>query len=265
MISKALVLIALAGVLLVGPLSVPSGLAASTMADEPVCDKGPQPPLPKPGTPGAEEFWRAFRDPLPPTDVWDPPGQRRVGLQAVHWRVDEAPAELRGVGGGTSGGGRYEWEVNLDLAERAADYLRSAGVDVDVLPATVPVAYRAHVFLSIHADGDAYGTARGYKLARSVISATPEADDRLVATLYQTYGEATGLPRDDEHISRRMTGYYAFNSRRYCHAVAPGVPAAIIETGFLTNEVDRRILVGNPDAAARGIATGILRYLGLEA
>jgi N-acetylmuramoyl-L-alanine amidase len=54
---------------------------------------------------------------------------------------------------------------------------------------------------------------------------------------------------------------YAFNSRWYCHAVAPGVPQAILEAGFLTNAVDRRVPLGNPDAAARGIAEGILTFL----
>jgi N-acetylmuramoyl-L-alanine amidase len=58
-----------------------------------------------------------------------------------------------------------------------------------------------------------------------------------------------------------MRYYYAFNSRRYCHAVAPGVPQAIVEAGFLTNAADRGILLGNPDAAARGLADGILRFL----
>jgi N-acetylmuramoyl-L-alanine amidase len=89
----------------------------------------------------------------------------------------------------------------------------------------------------------------------------PEADDQLVAALYAAYEAATGLPRDDGNITARMRYYYAFNSRRYCHAVAPGIPQAIIETGFLTNVSDRRLLLGNPDAAARGIANGILAFL----
>jgi hypothetical protein len=58
-----------------------------------------------------------------------------------------------------------------------------------------------------------------------------------------------------------MTGYYAFNSRRYCHAVAPGVPSAILEMGFLTSAADRALLLGNPDVVALGVARGILRFL----
>jgi hypothetical protein len=60
-----------------------------------------------------------------------------------------------------------------------------------------------------------------------------------------------------------MTAYYAFNSRRYCHAIAPGVPSAIIEAGYLTSPVDQQILIGDPDAAAQGIARGVLHFLDL--
>lgn len=111
--------------------------------------------------------WPSFRAPYPPVPVWNPGGPKRLGLQAGHWKYDEAPedlAELRN-NPGTSGGGKAEWEVNLDLAERA---------------------------------------------------------------------------------------------------VAPGVPQAILEIGFLTNWSDRQLLLGNPDRAALGIANGVLRYLGMK-
>jgi N-acetylmuramoyl-L-alanine amidase len=205
-----------------------------------------------------------FREPLPAAPVWNPPGQRRVGLQAGHWLVEQSPPELANLGHGSTGGGKLEWEVNLDLARRAAALLERAGVQVDVLPATIPPRYRAHVFVSIHADGDESGQMRGFKIARPGFSSVPAADDRLVESLNAAYGQATGLPRDDPRISLRMRYYYAFNSRRYCHAVAPGVPQAIIETGFLTSAVDRVLLLGNPDAAARGIADGVLGFLELN-
>ena len=208
-----------------------------------------------------EERRRLFREPLPPAAVWNPPGPKRVGLQAGHWLVEQVPPELRGLQGGSSGGGKQEWEVNLDIALRTQALLEAAGVQVDVLPTTIPERYQAHVFVAIHADGDTSGRLRGFKIARPGFSSVPAADDRLVDDLNATYGVATSLPRDDEHISLRMRYYYAFNSRRYCHAVAPGVPQAIVETGFLTNATDRGILLGNPDVAARGLADGILRYL----
>ncbi|MFN8525437.1 MAG: N-acetylmuramoyl-L-alanine amidase [Chloroflexota bacterium] len=263
MIRRALIaLIALSALLALSGVATWPGPTA--LAQDQPCEKASPGPLPARGSPGSEEFWRAFREPLPPAPVWNPAGRKKVGLQAGHWRVDEIPAELRGVGAGSSAAGRDEWDVNLDIAQRTAEILRGFEIDAEVLPATVPVNYRAHVFLSIHADGDTSGALSGFKLGRPVFSATPEADDRLVSALYATYQDATGLARDDDHVSRRMTSYYAFNSRRYCHAVAPGVPSAIIETGYMTSASDRQILFGAPELAARGIADGLRRYLQVD-
>ena len=177
----------------------------------------------------------SWRDPLPPTPRHNPGGPKRVGLQAGHWLTEQVPAELRGLQHGATGGGKMEWEVNLDIARRTAALLEAQGIQVDILPATIPVRYRAHVFVSIHADRDAIGRLSGSKIARPAFSSLPAVDDRLVESLYSAYGAATGLRRDDAHITPRMRYYYAFNSRRFCHAVAPGVPQAIVETGFLTN------------------------------
>jgi N-acetylmuramoyl-L-alanine amidase len=184
-----------------------------------------------------------------------------VGLQAGHWLTEQTPHELRGLGAGSSGGGKAEWEVNLDIARRAGNILEAEGIQVDILPTTVPVRYHAHAFVSVHADGDSAGRLSGFKIARPGFSSMPDVDDRLVHAIYATYEPATGLARDDEHVSLRMRYYYAFNSRRYCHAVARGVPQAIVETGFLTHPGDRDTLIYNPEAPARGIANGILAFL----
>jgi N-acetylmuramoyl-L-alanine amidase len=202
-----------------------------------------------------------FRVPLPLTARWNPPGTKRVGLQAGHWLTEQTPQELRALGPGASGGGKAEWEVNLEIARRAGRILEAEGILVDILPTTVPVRYHAHAFVSVHADGDPAGRYSGFKIARPGFSSLPDVDDRLVNAIYATYEPATGLARDDEHVSLRMRYYYAFNSRRYCHAVARGVPQAIVETGFLTHAGDRDILIYNPEAPARGIANGILAFL----
>src|SRR4051812_17163470 len=234
--------IAFVPLLAVGAFLLPTGPALAAPADK-ECSRSDQPPMPSPGTPGATGFWARYREPLPPAEVYNPPGPKRVGLQAGHWLTEQVPSELRGLGPGASGGGKSEWEVNLDIAQRTADLLRAAGVEVDIIPTTLPVEYKAHAFLSIHADGDESGTRRGYKLGRAVWSATPEADDALMGDIDGSYGAATGLTVDPVGASRRMTAYYAFNSRRYCHAIVPGVPSAIIEAGYLTNSVDRQVLI----------------------
>jgi hypothetical protein len=253
----------LAVAILAAPALATAPVALAAPVGQEACSRSTEPPPPVPGDPSTSSFWGRYRQPLPPAEVYNPPGPKRVGLQAGHWRVEETPAELRGLGAGASAGGKAEWEVNLDIAERTAALLRASGVEVEILPTTVPIEYKAHVFLSIHADGDETGARRGYKLGRAAWSATPEADDRLMAAIHDAYGTATRMPVDPVGASRRMTAYYAFNSRRFCHAIAPGTPSAILEAGYLTSSVDRQILLGDPDASARGIATGILRYLNI--
>jgi N-acetylmuramoyl-L-alanine amidase len=247
---------------LVVPAPALATVALAAPADqEEACSRPDEPPLPAPGTPGASGFWSRYRVPLPPAEVYNPPGPKHVGLQAGHWLTEAIPPELHGLGPGAHADGKDEWEVNLDIAVRTANLLRAAGVEVDVLPTTIPVEYKAHAFLAIHADGEESGTRQGFKLGRAAWSATPDADDRLIASIVQPYAEATHLEQEAVLPSRRMTAYYAYNSRRYCHAIAPGTPSAIIEAGYLTSPVDQQVLIDDPDAVALGIARGVLRFL----
>lgn len=186
----------------------------------------------------------------------------RVGLQIGHFETELLPDEqssLRTSTGG-SGGGVREVDLNQDITRRVAALLIAKGVTVDVLPATVPIAYAADAFVAIHADATNSGGPSGYKLARSRFSAIPQTDDALVSTLYQFYGKATGLPTSDA-ITRNMTGYYAFNSRRRVNAVSRITPSAIIEMGYLTSASDRVVLLGKKDIIAQGIADGIWNFL----
>jgi N-acetylmuramoyl-L-alanine amidase len=237
--------------------------AAQATAALASCDPNAPPPLPlpRPGTGAAQGFFRNFRDPLPPAPLFDPPGPKRVGLQAGHWLTDQVPAELRGLQAGATGGGKQEWQVNLDVAQRTAALLEASGIQTDVLPSTLPPHYQVNAFIALHADGDPSGADHGFKVARPGFSSIPDVDDRLVETIDQVYGAETELPRDDEHISLRMRYYYAFNSRRYCHAVAPGVPQAIVEMAYLTNAADRQYLIGDPQRLAQALADSIQAFL----
>jgi len=206
--------------------------------------------------------WNGYRYPYPiPTPAdWRPPdGPIRIALQAGHWRADEAPPELEGLkDNGTSFGGRREWQVNLEIAQRAAEMLARRGYVVDVLPAVVPPGYRAHLFISIHADGSADSHASGYRVAFARRDATGRAA-QIAELLERSYGEATGL-RLLPDVTRRMRGYYAFNFRRYEHALHPMTIGVIIETGYLTSGHDRRVIVADPDRAARGIVAAVIEF-----
>lgn len=210
--------------------------------------------------------WTQFGRQQPETPVWNPPGQKWVGLQAGHWKFDEAPEELISLrrNPGAPGGGRAEWQVALEIAERAAELLRASGVAVDILPTTIPIRYRAHAFMSIHLDGDETGRLRGYKLARPNFSSIPDVDDRFAAMTFEEYGKATGLPDNSELITGRMRNYYAFNARRYQHAVAPGVPQVILESAFMSNAADRALVFNRPDIPARGVYESMMRFLAAD-
>jgi hypothetical protein len=189
-------------------------------------------------------------------------GPLKVGLQSGHLDNDEMPEELAGLernGGGASFGLLTERDVVYTITQLVAEKLRAAGIEVDILPATVPPGYEADAFVSIHADGNQNQSVNGYKMAgpRRDYSGRSAA---LVAVLYETYGDATGL-RVDSNITNRMTAYYAFNWPRYEYAIHPFTPAVIVETGFLTNATDRQIIVNAPERAAAGIAEGILNFL----
>ncbi|MGH7449432.1 MAG: N-acetylmuramoyl-L-alanine amidase family protein [Longimicrobiales bacterium] len=196
-----------------------------------------------------------------PVTAWRrPDGPVRVALQAGHWKAAEAPdeqAQLRT--NGTRGGGKAEWEVNLGIARHTQRILEEAGYSVEILPTTIPPGYWADVFISIHADGSTSGSVSGYRAAAPRRDRTGRARE-LAALLTATYGQATGLPHYPL-ITRRMRGYYAFNSRRYRHALHPMTVGVILETGFLTSPRDRRIIVDAQDRAARGIADAVMRFI----
>lgn len=188
-------------------------------------------------------------------------GPIRIGLQVGHWKNKELPdelANLRDYGGGSNGGGKAEWEVNLAIAKDTAKILEDKGYAVDILPATVPPGYQADVFIAIHADGNTDPSVSGFKVSPPWHDQTGKSD-LFAQDLEKTYGEVTNL-KVDPNISNNMQGYYAFNYRRYEHSISPDTPAVIIETGFLTDPSDRKLIVNHPEKAADGIAQAVEIY-----
>lgn len=193
-----------------------------------------------------------------------PQGPAKVALQVGHWKSNELPEELSKLQNstGTSGGGKAEWEVNLAIAQETANLLKSQGITVEILPATVPSQYWADVFVAIHADGSEDTQTTGYKLSAPWRDISGKGKS-LVAAIDTNYATASGLPKDP-NVTYAMHGYYAFSWWRYTNAIHPMTAAAIIETGFLTNPSDRKLIVAKPELAAQGIADGIIQYLKSE-
>lgn len=195
-----------------------------------------------------------------------PAGPLRVGLQVGHLRNDEVPEELSGLtknGAGATWGNVTERDTMEVIAELAAEELRAEGIEVDVLPTTVPPGYVADAFISLHADGNRNEGVRGYKTAHFTHDYSGRSP-LLEEFVNGAYGAATQLP-EDPSVTYYMTGYYAFNWWRYEHALHPMTPAVILETGFITNATDRRFLTEEPEVAAAGIARGVLDYLNSSA
>ena len=131
---------------------------------------------------------------------------------------------------------------------------------MDLIPVTVPESYKADAFVSIHGDANPDPKLSGFKAARSAWSKIPAQDDALLGAINGEYGPGTGLKEHRDTITNNMTMYFGFN-RKYAHSVDPSTPAVILETGFLTNESDRKLLQTQPDRIAEAIARGMLRFL----
>ena len=201
-----------------------------------------------------------YPGPIPTPAEWVPPeGPVRIGLQAGHWKANEAPAELSGIrDNGTHWGSKAEWEVNLEIAQQTGALLEELGYEVDILPAVVPPSYRSHLFISIHADGSNDPRASGFRVAQPRQDATGRASG-FVKLLQESYGKETEL-RQLPTVTHRMQSYYAFNFRRYEHALHPMTIGVIIETGFLTNSKDRKVIIDDTERAAKGIVEAVKAF-----
>jgi len=167
----------------------------------------------------------------------------RIGIVAGHHGNDS---------GAVCPDGLTEAEINLRVAQAVAANLRDQGAQVDILDEFDRrlEGYRADAFVSIHADSCAIDLT-GFKVASQ--QGGSEASQRLANCLWDRYEAETGLARNPDTITDNMLDYHAFRQ------IAPGTPAAIIETGFLSG--DRAFLTEHSDRVAAGIVQGLLCFL----
>lgn len=192
-----------------------------------------------------------------PTDAQ---GLARQGVVPSAW--NKQVALISGHAGNDSGavcedaGGQptiHEADVNAAVARLAAERLRQAGADVEILDEydSRLQGLRADALLSLHADSCI--EASGYKSSRYVNSTIPDISDRLVACIDLNYEAATGLTENVDTITENMTEYHAF--RR----IDAQTPAVILELGFLGGDND--LLANQQDLLAKGVADGLLCFL----
>ena len=172
------------------------------------------------------------------------PGPIRIGLVAGHRESDS---------GAVCDDGLTEAEVNLNMVEKVATILQSQGVHTEILDEFDQRlgSYGATAVISIHADSCQYYNeqATGFKIAGS--SYTDSSP--LSVCVEQAYRIGTQLPYHATTITPHMTDYHVFRT------LPTGVPAIIIETGFLN--LDRELLTTNSDIPAMAIADGIFCYV----
>jgi N-acetylmuramoyl-L-alanine amidase len=172
------------------------------------------------------------------------PGPIRIGIIAGHKGSDS---------GSVCADGLTETEVNLNIAERVAGALLAQGIHADILDEFDPQlsSYGGTAVISIHADSCTYvnDSATGYKVAASSFTDSTQ----LQNCIQSAYQQATQLPYHANTITPHMTDYHAFGT------LPEGVPAIIIETGFLS--LDRDKLTIEADKPASGLLNGIQCYL----
>src|SRR6266850_2774741 len=241
------------------PAGGPLPLAAAPDPDDPPEMDLTAPPVALAPPGGAIVQQGLVRIPKPKIDL---KGARRVGLQVGHLDTTNVPKEYGTriqFQTGTSWAGFNEVDVNEEIAERMATLLKAQGIEVDILPTTVPEGYLADAFIALHCDGDGVGELSGFKMAHS--TRRNPYEDALLNSVKSSYAKATGLSYDAEHISRAMINLYSFNWSRYQHATSALTPSTIIELGFLSNDDDRDILLNHADRVATGVVNGLLDFL----
>jgi len=188
-------------------------------------------------------------------------GPPRIGLQVGHLDAADMPKELAKLrtSTGATADGLEEVNVNHAIVRALAARLRQDGFKVDVFDATVPVRYRADLVLAVHADASPDPSREGYKSAH-FLPVRNGRDPLLKLDIDRAVLTETHLGDDDRNVSLDMLKYYAFNARRFRHALARGTPALIVEMGYLTNAHDR-VFLEHPARAAQALADGVVSYL----
>ncbi|MEZ4643886.1 MAG: N-acetylmuramoyl-L-alanine amidase [Chloroflexota bacterium] len=172
------------------------------------------------------------------------PGPTRVAIIVGHRNSDS---------GAVCDDGLTEVEVNADIAERVYAQLTAQGIHTDLLDEFDPhlTNYYGTALISIHADSCVYynDLATGFKIAGSSFTDSSQ----LSICVESAYRDATQMFYHENTITPHMTDYHAFRE------IALGVPAIIIETGFMN--LDRQMITTQADVPAAGIANGILCFL----
>lgn len=200
----------------------------------------------------AEATWIGLRNALK--------GPVRVGVQIGHEAAADQPEELAALRWNFGGHSASldEVTVNRQVAADLQRILGAHGIIVELLPATIPIAYNADLLVSVHADSVDDTSRNGYKSAH-FHPPRNDLEPLLKELVDAVFLERSPLRDDSINVSGGMHYYYAF-SGEYRHSVHPRTPALIVELGYISNAADRAWLLAG-DEPARLLADGVLAFL----
>ena len=175
------------------------------------------------------------------------PGPIRIAIISGHRGSDS---------GAVCDDGLTEVEINDNISEQVAAALKVRGIHTEIFEEfdSRLDGYVGTALISLHADSCLYynDQATGFKIAGSSFTDS----GALSICVEDAYRTATQLPYQANTITEHMTDYHAFRK------ISPGVPAIILETGFMF--LDREILTTRSNIPAEGVIQGVLCFLGQE-
>ena len=184
-----------------------------------------------------------------------------------------------GHGGADPGGGSVgikESDFNLETARLAAGMTRMVGVnvaltrtrDIDLKPSArimMITAKSLTCVVSVHANAHADLKVRGHEI---FVSAFDPRSAALGQAISDQFMSLLSIPARSPAVKTRLTSdedadyYYVIQE-----AVQAGIPAVLIEPGFLTNTEDALFLSNfwGQFQVAYAVSRGVVAWLGLDA
>ena len=167
---------------------------------------------------------------------------------------------------GAEGNGYREQDLVYEIARQTAVILRQNGLEVRLsrptpqtqlgtsnassLAARVNDAnsWGADYFISLHTNASNITSASG---SEAFVYTDASRAYPLAQNILTQLNAATGLP--NRGVSVRTNLYVLRRTR---------MPATLVELGFISNPGDAARMAGQPELFARGVADGVLAYLG---
>ena len=167
---------------------------------------------------------------------------------------------------GAEGNGYREQDLVYEIARQTAVILRQNGLDVRLsrptpenqlgmsnassLAARVNDAnsWGADYFISLHTNASNITPASG---SEAFVYTDASRAYPLAQNILTQLNAATGLP--NRGVSVRTNLYVLRRTR---------MPATLVELGFISNPADADLMANQPQLFARGVANGVLAYLG---